>query len=101
LGTDFLGGLRNPIFLKNRISFSQRISWARISWTPWARFEKSDFSQKSDFLGTDFLGGLRNPIFLKNRISWARISWAPWVQFEKSDFSQKSDFLGTFGNFES
>jgi hypothetical protein len=74
----------------------------------WARFERSDFSPKSDFLGRGFvchfLGrfghGLKNPIFPKNRISWAAdffvIFWAGLgTLFEKSDFSKKSDFLGS------
>jgi hypothetical protein len=54
-----------------------RISWVRLG----TRFEKSDFSPKSDFLGSGFLGhvwahGLRNPIFPKNRISWALSGWS-------------------------
>jgi hypothetical protein len=60
-------GLRNPI-------------WARFE-----KFEKSDFSKKSDFFVRGFLGmfghGLRNPI------------WARFEKFEKSDFSKKSDLL--------
>jgi hypothetical protein len=50
----------------------------RISWPPWARFEKSDFSQKSDLLGA-------------------------WARFEKSDFSQKISWAlsGWSGNFRS
>jgi hypothetical protein len=79
-------GLRNPIFPKNRISWAggflchflgmfghglRNPIFAKNWLGTLARFEKSDFSKKSDFLGT-------------------------LARFEKSDFSKKSDFLGTF-----
>jgi hypothetical protein len=92
----FLGrlghGFRNPIFPKNR-----------ISWAPWARFEKSDFSQKIGFLGhlgrfekLGHLGhGFRNPIFPKKSDFLGA-----WALFEKSYFSQKIGFLGHLGRFE-
>jgi hypothetical protein len=84
-----------------------------IRCTFWARFEKSDFSKKSDFLSQSirlspssvvlFGHGLRNPIFPKNRISYHNQSVYPRHPLyflgtvEKSDFSQK--FLVTINPF--
>jgi hypothetical protein len=112
--------LRNPIFPKNRISwtinpFIPVIRCTEFSGHVWAGLRNPIFPKnriswtinpflpviRCTFWGT-FGHGLRNPIFPKNRISWTinpflpviRCTfWARLGRVEKSDFSKKSDFL--------